>query len=83
MALGRVSLIWWCLGTAASTTLSQYIFNDIAPYPLFGSSLSVQAASFADVFGSRLELSQLAAGSAIPDLHLGGGFDRSAQRSAQ
>eukprot|EP01043_Picozoa_sp_COSAG02_P025964 COSAG02_NODE_1480_length_12399_cov_250.195935_4_plen_411_part_00 len=66
MALGRVSLIWWCLGTRASTTLPQYIFNDIAPYPLFGSSLSVQAASFADVFGTRPELSsQLAARSQI------------------
>ena len=66
MALGRVSLIWWCLGTCWSTTLRQYIFNDIAPYPLFGSSLSVQAASFADVFGSRPELSsQLAARSQI------------------
>ena len=66
MALGRVSLIWWCLGTRASKTLPQYIFNDIAPYPLFGSSLSVQAASLADVFGTRPELSsQLAARSQI------------------
>jgi MFS family permease len=57
-AMGRISKMFWFLGSMRATSMSQYIMACIMAWGIFDfGTLSIEDAAWADIFGSRPELS--------------------------